>query len=84
MQKNRLSCKLKEEKRGEIMKRLCNHHAGHQSPRMHGLDLLKIHILEVPLRTINCVVHRISLIPTYQLFRNIASLISPLVGRTAS
>ena len=80
-QESRLSSKLKElEKGGEITGSLYNQlrPSGSQPPRIYGLP--KIHKPEVPFRpTVSCIES-----PSYQLSRYIASLISPLAGKTDS
>ena len=80
-QEGRLSRKLKElEKGGEITGNLYHQlrPSGSQPPRIYGLP--KIHKPEVPLRPIvSCIGS-----PSYQLSKHIASLISPLAGKTDS
>ena len=63
-QENRLNCKLKGlEKNGEITNALYNklRPTGSQPPRIYGLP--KIHKPDIPLRPINCFVHRITYLP---------------------
>ena len=80
-QEGRLSRKLKElEKKGGIPGGLYHRlrPSGSQPPRIYGLP--KIHKDGIPLRPIVSCIGA----PSYQLSKHIASLISPLVGKTAS
>ena len=80
-QEGRLSRRLKGlEKDGEITGHLYHQlrPSGSQPPRIYGLP--KIHKAEVPLRPIVSCIGA----PSYQLSKHIASLISPLAGKTDS
>ena len=80
-QETRLSRRLKGlEKDGELSGQLYHQlrPSGSQPPRIYGLP--KIHKAEVPLRPIVSCIGA----PSYQLSKHIASLISPLAGKTDS
>ena len=80
-QEGRLSRKLKElEKKGEISGGLYHRlrPSVSQPPRIYGLP--KTHKDGIPIRPIVCCIGA----PSYQLSKHIASLISPLAGKTAS
>ena len=79
IQEGKLNRRLKRmEKDGEITESLYTRlrPSGSQRPRIYGLP--KIHKPEVPLRPIVSCIEA----PSYQLSKHIASLISPLAGKT--
>ena len=79
-QETKISCKLREFQKNEITTPIYNRLrlTGSQPPRLYGLP--KIHKQSVPLRPIvSCIGS-----PSYQLSKYIASIISPLAGRTSS